>query len=49
MEESPVNATQALPRLLMVALSLLALAACHSRMPRPGKPTAPDAVLWWTD
>lgn len=44
-----MSMTRALARLLMVTLSLLALASCHSRMPRPGKPTAPSAVLWWVD
>ncbi len=44
-----MNARKSLVRLLMVMLSVLALGACHSRMPRPGKPTAPNAVLWWVD
>lgn len=44
-----MTATKLLARLLMVTLSVLALTACHSRMPRPGKPTAPSALLWWVD
>lgn len=37
--------TATLWRALLVALAVFALAACHSRVPRPGKPTAAQAQL----
>ena len=36
-----MKTTNVVGRMLVVALTILVLADCHSRLPRPGKPTAP--------
>jgi hypothetical protein len=39
-----LRATKVLGRMLIVALTVVVIAGCHSRLPRPGKPTAPARV-----